>query len=112
MMAILGAYQDWVTRLANPKNVINADGSLELSVVFTSGYLEPVVRDTLELCHIIKRSDGTEWRSDPVVAPYKVTSPPGFFDGTPLGHTVDIIYYLNPTLTPPGNVQATATAIQ
>lgn len=110
-MAILGEFVNGPVKLAKPKSVKNADGSVALSVEFFDQYANPFIRDSLELCHVIRRSDGVDWRSEPVVAPYKAIAPSSLFADGPVGHTVDIIYYLAPTVTQPGSVQATAAAI-
>lgn len=110
-MAILGEFVNGPIKLAKPKSVKNADGSVELSVAFFDQYSNPFIRVSLELCHVIRRADGADWRSEPVIAPYKVTAPASLFADGPVGHTVDIVYYLAPTDAAPGSVQATAAAI-
>ena len=110
-MAILGAYQSWITKMARPKAVKLPDDSATLSVDFFDQFGGTLERASLELCHVIKRADGTQWRSTPVTSPYEVIAPPEAFDGQVCGHTVDIIYYLDPVAIVPGTVQATAAAV-
>lgn len=110
-MAILGAYQSWVTKMARPKLAKLPDGSATLSVEFFDQFGSAIARASLELCHVIQRADGTQWRSAPVVSPYVVSAPPEAFAGQVCGHAVDIIYYLDPVAIVPGTVQATSAAV-
>ena len=106
------AWIDWKSTEVRPTHELLPDGNYKLGVKFYDqpGSVKAAIT-SLELCHVIKRGDGTSWRSPIITSPYETIVSKADVGNSDVGHTIDVTYYLDPVKVVPGTMHETANAI-